>query len=209
MKKILDINKWDRKDHFNFFKSFEDPFFGITVEIDCTLAYRYCKDNNVSFFLYYLYKSLVAVNKIEPFRYRISQDEILIYDVVNASPTINRQNGTFGFGYIDYRRKFLDFEKGAKIEIERIRNSTGLEPAVSGENVIHYSSLPWMSFTSVSHARSFSFPDSCPKITFGKMTNKANKKFMSVSIHVHHGLMDGYHVGLFVDEFQRNMNEEF
>jgi chloramphenicol O-acetyltransferase type A len=29
---------------------------------------------------------------------------------------------------------------------------------------------------------------------------------MSMSIHVHHGLMDGYHVGQFVDCFQELMN---
>jgi len=206
MHKILDINKWDRKDQFNFFKNFEEPFFGVTVEIECTKAYRYCKENNISFFLYYLYNSLVDANRIESFRYRIFNHDVLLYDKVNASPTINRENGTFGFGYIDYEENFSDFEDRAKIEIERIRNSKGLTPAVSGENVIHYSSLPWINFTSLSHARSFSFPDSSPKLTFGKMINKKNKKFMPISIHVHHALMDGFHVGQFIDEYQKIMN---
>jgi chloramphenicol O-acetyltransferase type A len=34
---------------------------------------------------------------------------------------------------------------------------------------------------------------------------------MPVSIHVHHALMDGYHVGQFIDQFQKRMldgNEE-
>jgi chloramphenicol O-acetyltransferase type A len=39
------------------------------------------------------------------------------------------------------------------------------------------------------------------------MTEQNGVKTMPVSIHVHHGLMDGYHVGLFVDEFQRLMNQ--
>jgi chloramphenicol O-acetyltransferase type A len=29
-----------------------------------------------------------------------------------------------------------------------------------------------------------------------------------MSIHVHHGLMDGYHVGLFVNAFQDLMNQD-
>jgi chloramphenicol O-acetyltransferase type A len=74
-------------------------------------------------------------------------------------------------------------------------------PAISGENLIHYSAIPWLDFTSISHARSFSFPDSCPKISFGKMTEIDGQKSMSVSIHVHHALVDGYHVGLYVDRF--------
>jgi chloramphenicol O-acetyltransferase type A len=81
-------------------------------------------------------------------------------------------------------------------------------PAVSGENVIHYSSIPWLNFTSLSHARAFSFKDSIPKISFGKMTEENGQRRMSMSIHVHHGLMDGYHVGEYVNLFQKLLNEE-
>ncbi|HAI84531.1 MAG TPA: chloramphenicol acetyltransferase, partial [Chitinophagaceae bacterium] len=56
-------------------------------------------------------------------------------------------------------------------------------------------------FTSLSHARSFSFADSCPKISFGKMTVNQDKRTMPVSVHVHHALMDGYHVAQFIDLF--------
>jgi chloramphenicol O-acetyltransferase type A len=33
------------------------------------------------------------------------------------------------------------------------------------------------------------------------------KRTMSMSIHVHHGLMDGFDVGLFLDCFQGLMNQ--
>lgn len=208
MKKLLDIKNWERKEHFNFFRKFEEPFWGMTTEIDCTTAYDFCKKNERSFFLYYLHKSLFAANLIEPFRYRISGEQVYIYETVNASPTINRDDGTFGFAYMDYKKDFFEFSEIAKKEIERIKSTSGLVPAVSGENVIHFSSLPWLKFTAISHARSFSFPDSCPKITFGKMTENAGKKLMPVSVHVHHALIDGFHVGQFIDEYQKLMNEK-
>lgn len=204
----LDLKTWSRKDHYNFYKNFEEPFFGITVRIDCTQAYKLSREKYHSFFLYYLHKSLIAVNKLEPFRYRISGDEVLVYDQVNASPTINRADGTFGFSYINYSSDFEIFAKGAREEIERVRSVPGLDPATSGENVIHYSAMPWLDFTSVSHARSFTFPDSCPKIAFGKMTESSGKKSFPVSIHAHHALMDGFHVGQFVDLFQELMNSK-
>lgn len=207
MNRELDINSWERKEHFYFFKSFDEPFFGVTVELDCTNAYQYCKDNGLSFFLYYLHKSVKAANNIEPFKYRIIDDKVMIFDTVNPAATINRENGTFGFAYMDYFEEYSQFEMNAKKEIERIRNSSGLIPAVSGENVIHYSSIPWIKFTSLSHARSFTFKDSSPKISFGKMTETDGKKIMPVSIHVHHALMDAYHIGIYIDEFQKLMNE--
>ncbi|MDC9721661.1 MAG: chloramphenicol acetyltransferase [Urechidicola sp.] len=206
MHTILDIDNWNRKDHFNFFKQLEEPFFGVCVTIDCTTAFKKSKVEGQSFFLSYLHKTLVAVNSVECFRYRISGDDIFVYDQIDASPTIGRPDGTFGFSYMKYHKDFKKFEIVAKKEIERVSNSTGLEVAVSGENVVHFSSLPWLDFTSFSHARSFTFPDSAPKISFGKMTENNGKKSFSVSIHVHHGLVDGFHVGQFVEKFQELMN---
>ena len=208
MKEKIDINTWIRKDHFKFFSAFEEPFFGVTVEVDCTATYEEAKEHNVSFFLLYLHKSLVAANQIEPFRYRIIDGEVWKYDRVNAAATINRPNGTFGFGYMDFYHDFEDFRTAANEEIEKVQASTGLIPSSSGENVIHYSALPWLNFTSLSHARNFSYQDSCPKISFGKIREENGRKIMSVSIHVNHALMDGYHVAQFVDAYQGLLNKK-
>lgn len=203
---LLDLERWPRREHFNFFRQFEEPFFGVTVQADCTKAYTRAKELNVSFFLYYLHKSLAAANQTEPFRYRILNDQVIVYQTVNASPTINRPDGTFAFAYVDYHESFDQFYNEAKKVIDAVQQSKGLVPALSEENIIHYSSVPWLNFTSLSHARSFSHKDSIPKISFGKMTEENGKRSMPVSIHVHHALMDGYHVGKFVELFQQLMD---
>lgn len=205
MKQKLGLQQWSRRDHFNFFSRFEEPYFGLCTEIDCTRAYDAAKAQGVSFFLYYLHRSLKAANQVAPFRYRIAEGEVWEYDAVHASPTINRPDGTFGFAYMDYHEDFTAFQASAQQEIEKVQQSAGLIPAVSGENVIHYSSIPWVKFTALSHARSFSFKDSIPKISFGKMTETAGQRSMPVSIHVHHALMDGYHVGQYLECFQELM----
>lgn len=207
MKQLITLDDWKRKDHFQFFSKFEEPFFGVTINIDCTLAYQQAKEKGNSFFLYYLYRSLKAANEIENFRYRIIDKEVYLFDQINASATINRPDETFGFSYMDYDKNEELFYQNAKEEIVRVQQSKGLIPAGSGENVIHFSAVPWLDFTSLSHARSFTFPDSCPKISFGKVTENNGKKLMSVSIHAHHGLMDGFHIGLFAEQFQELMNE--
>lgn len=208
MKTLLDIDNWSRKEHFHFFKQFEEPFFGVTVEIDCTQAYQKAKGLESSFFLYYLHKTLVAVNTITPFKYRISGDEIFVYDQIDVSATISREDHSFGFSLIQYAPDFAVFVQNAQKEIARIQTTTGLfTRTFEGDNLIHFSAVPWLKFTSLSHARSFTFPDSCPKISFGKMSlDAAGKRTMPLSVHVHHGLMDGFHVGLFVDCFQELMN---
>ena len=206
MKQKLNLDTWNRKEHFLFFKQMEEPFFGITTTIDCTNAYDKAKELNISFFTYYLHKTLVAVNAIENFRYRIIEDEIYIFDTIDASATILREDKTFGFSLIEYSNNINDFAEITKKEVARIQTTTGLFTRDFQENLIHFSALPWLNFTSFSHARSFTFPDSCPKISFGKMMNENGKKTMSMSVHIHHGLMDGYHVGQFVNYFQELMN---
>jgi len=210
LKTLLDIENWPRKEHFHFFRQFEEPFFGATVEIDCTKAYANAKTLKASFFSYYLHKTLVAVNTIEPFRYRISDDQIYICDQINASATIGRKDGTFGFSLIEYDSDFAVFKGITATEIDRIQTTTGLfTRTFDDDNVIHFSAIPWLDFTSLSHARSYTFPDSCPKISFGKMKIADNgKRSMPMSVHVHHGLMDGFHLGQFVDCFQELMNQQ-
>lgn len=205
MKSYLDIDNWPRKDHFFFFKRFDEPFFGVTTEIDCTEGYKAAKKLGVSFFLYYLHKALVAANKIDEFGLRIEGDQVARYQVVNASPTISRPNGTFGFSYIPYKENFEEFYSLGMKEVERVRQETTLIPATDNENVIHFSALPWVRFTSLSHARHYNMSDSIPKISFGKITG-TDQRTMPVSIHVNHALMDGYHVGKFVELFQNLMS---
>lgn len=206
MKQKLNLDIWNRKEHFLFFKQMEEPFFGITTTIDCTNAYDKAKELNISFFTYYLHKTLVAANAIENFRYRIIENEIYIFDTIDASATILREDKTFGFSLIEYSNNINVFAEITKKEVARIQTTTELFTRDFQENLIHFSALPWLNFTSFSHARSFTFPDSCPKISFGKMIIENGKKTMSMSVHVHHGLMDGYHVGQFVNYFQELMN---
>jgi len=209
LKTLLNLDKWPRAAHFHFFRQFEEPFFGATVEIDCTSAYENSKKLGSSFFIYYLHKTLIAVNSIESFRYRISDDKIYIKDRIDASATIGRPDGTFGFSLIEYDRSFDVFNATALAEIERLQTTTGIfTRTFEDDNVIHVSAIPWLNFTSLSHARSYTVPDSCPKISFGKMmVSETGTRTMSMSVHVHHGLMDGMHLGQFVDCFQEIMNQ--
>ncbi|MBE8727506.1 chloramphenicol acetyltransferase [Flavobacterium hungaricum] len=210
MKTLLDLENWNRKEHFEHFSRMDEPFFGATVEIDCTKAYEKAKELKVSFFIYYLHQTLTAVNAIENFRYRISEGKIYSNDRIDASATIGREDGTFGFSLIEYNPDLKVFEKIALAEIERIQNTKGLfTRSFDDDNLIHFSAIPWLNFTSLSHARSFTFPDSCPKVSFGKMiTSETGKRTIAMSVHVHHGLMDGLHLGQFVDYFQELMNKK-
>ena len=207
MRKKVDLDSWSRKEHFEFFSKFTEPFHGITAELDLTIAYQQSKLKSQSFFLYYLYRAIKAMNEIENFRLRIDNSELYLYDEVHISTTVLRDDNTFGFSYIDFQEDEELFLKGANQAVEKVKSSSGLDLTGAKLNEVHCSALPWVNFTSLSHARNFDYPDSCPKISFAKLMDVDGKKTMAISLHVHHALLDGYHVGLFMERFQELLNQ--
>lgn len=208
MKKVIDFENWNRKEHFQYFNEFDEPFFGIVSEVDCSIAYEKSKKENIPFFHNYLHKSLKAVNLIEEFRLRIEDNNIVCFDKINASATLNNKDNLYSMSFIEYHKNLTEFSKAVKIEKLRIKNLKGLGVTSDTMRIdtIHYSSVPWFKFTGLTHARNFKYKDSVPKITFGKFDKIGNRKILNIAINGHHGLMDGYHVGEYLKTFQELLN---
>ncbi len=208
MKKIIDYNTWERKEHFEWFKNFDEPFWGIVSEVDCSKAYDSSKKEDIPFYHNYLHKSLKAVNLLEDFKLRIENDQIVCYDKVHASATLNNKDGLYAMSFIEYHEDLEEFSKNIKKEADRVARITGLgvNSDTARKDTIHYSSVPWYKITGLTHARNYKFEDSVPKITFGKFEQVGNKKIMSISINGHHGLIDGSHAGKYLNLFQELLN---
>jgi chloramphenicol O-acetyltransferase type A len=207
--KIINLKTWNRSEHFAFFNSFPDPFFGVTIEVDISKAYQYCKANNIPFHLFNHFQSIRAVNQSEAFRYRVVDGDVVEFDTIHVTTTIGRDDHSFSFAFIPYSSDFKMFTEYSLAEIERVKSATGLglNAETARKDVIHYSTVPWLSFTSVSHPANPGNGDSVPKITFGKFRRTEGKLLMPVSVHAHHGLMDGYHVGVHLTTFEEMLNE--
>lgn len=210
MKHVINIDTWKRKEHYSFFKDFQEPFFGLTTNVDCTKAYKYAKDNNLSFFLYYMYKSLAAANAVEEFRYRIEENNVVCYDRIHGSTTAMNADEMFAFAFLNYTDEFEDYYNSAQQEIATIKTITGMNMNENNgrQDVIHYSTIPWISFTSLTNERDLARPDSIPKMTFGKYFKEGNRLLLPQSIQVHHALTDGFHVGKYFEIFQQLLNED-
>ena len=102
MKQTIDITHWNRREHFEFFSRFDDPFFGITTLVNFTKAYEHIKAHRRPFFLSSVHFLLKCVNETEAFRLRTEDGKLVQYDTIHVSPTIGREDGTFGFGFFEY-----------------------------------------------------------------------------------------------------------
>ncbi|MDJ0365894.1 chloramphenicol acetyltransferase [Hymenobacter sp. H14-R3] len=208
MRTLLDQATWPRREHFAFFTAFEEPFFGLVADVDVTIARAEARRLGVSFFLYYLYQAVAAANSVPEFRHRIEQGQVYCYDQVHASATIGRPDHTFGFSFLEYQPTLPEFLATAQPEIAAVQQAGGLclSERTGRPDVLHCSAIPWVRFTGLTHARSFTHPDSTPKISFGQAYDHGPGQRMAVSVNVHHALADGYHVGQFLAAFQQRLD---
>lgn len=148
---------------------------------------------------------MVAVNQVKEFRYRIEQNEVFEYEQISGSITVLRKNETFGFAYFDYYQNFEIFKTKTKaaVNLEKMENGLRLKPGVN--NLIHYSVLPDINFSSMQHAQMMTATDSVPKIVFGKLKCLNGQILLPVSVHLHHALCDGLHVSNFLNIYNREM----
>ncbi len=204
--KVIDINSWNRKQHYNHFKGLLDPYFAVTLPFNVSKAYQFSKDENVSFFSKYLHDCMKAINAVQPFKLRVINDDVVEYDVIHASATLMREDRTFGFSWINFHNDVNVFMNNLTLEKERIKKSTDLYPPINGLDCIHCSAMPWLHFTG--HKEPISTPfDSVPKIAFSKTKKTPDGLIMNVSVSVNHALADGYDVGLFSENFQKFLNK--
>ncbi|TNJ41709.1 chloramphenicol acetyltransferase [Tamlana fucoidanivorans] len=204
--KLIDLNTWNRKALYHHFSTFKDPYFGITAQVNVSRAYLFSKKNKISFFARYLHDCMKAINTIDNLKLRIQDGQVVMFDVINASATISRKDNTFGFSFIDYDESFSKFKKNFESEKKRIHQSDELFPSNNGLDCIHCSALPWINFTG--HKEPVSGKqESIPKLSFGKVVKNDHDMMMRVGIQVNHALVDGYHVGLFFEKFQENLDK--
>ena len=207
MAKYLDLKKWIRKDVFEFFLAFDKPYFNICTNLDITSLLTALGDRKVSVSLAYHYFALRAANEIEPFRYRLKDGQVIVYDVIHGGTTVLLPNEIFTLAYFEYEPSFKKFMAGAEVAMKQAVSGDGAFRPNPRDDMIHFTTLPWVSFTSFSHARNWGREDSVPKIAFGKFTKVNERTLLPFSVEVHHALMDGLHVGRYVARLEEALRD--
>jgi chloramphenicol O-acetyltransferase type A len=208
MAKDLDLANWARRDVFEFFRGFDKPYFNICTRLDVTdlLAFLRLRAN-VSVSLAYHYFALRVANEIEPFRYRLREGRVIVHDVIHGGTTVLLPNDSFTMAYFDYEEDFEKFVAEAKRAVEDARSDGRFAVRLNDDARIHFTTLPWFSFTSFSHARNWGREDSVPKIAFGKFTQENGRILLPFSVEVHHALMDGLHVGRYLERLEEMLRK--
>ena len=205
----LDLASWPRRDAFDYFRHFDKPFFNVCTRLDVTNLRQAVLDlRRGGLALAYHFIALRLCNEIESFRYRIEGERVRVYASVDGSTTVLREDGSFGFADFDHQPDFAAFAAQAAAAIAASRAGRApFEPKPDDQARIHFTTLPWLHFTSFSHARNWGREDSVPKLAFGRIDSDSARAWMPLSVEVHHALMDGLHVGQFVQGFEAALQD--
>ena len=206
MYKEFDLQNWSRFDTYKHFSAFDLPFFNLCSNVDITPVYQKCKLGNHSISLALHYCCLQAVNAVDEFKLRILDGRIVQYDEVHAGAIVLLPDNTIRFCLYEHAADFATFEAKAIKVRQQIVETQQTDPRSQEQDVIHFSVLPWVSFTSISHPRRLDKTESIPKITLGKFFKSEGRIMLPISIEVNHSLMDGYHLGLFNEHLEKAIN---
>lgn len=205
----LDLDSWPRRAAYDFFRGFDVPCFNICTRIDVTRlkqAVRECGVGSLS--LAYHFIAIRLANDIAPFRYRLEGDRVRVHAQVHGSTTVLREDDTFGFATLQHHDSFAVFAaKSAAVIAQARQPGAPFDPQETGTATVHMTTLPWMHFSSYSNARQWGPNDSIPKIAFGRIDADGDRLWMPLSVEVHHALMDGLHVGRFIEGFEAALRE--
>lgn len=201
--KYINFNTWKRKEHYKFFSFADNPQFNICTNLDVTHFLSFVKNNNISFYYSMIYSSTHVMNEIEDFRYKIRDKKIILHDYLQPSFTdISTGDNLFKIVSIDIEDDIIDFSNAARKKSAN-QNKYFAQKSPDEDKFIYFSCIPWISFTSISHPIVINKYDSIPKISWGKYFKQDNKMLLPYSIQVNHMLLDGIHVGNYIQSLQK------
>lgn len=204
--KYLDKENWERKQHFKLFHSMDIPHINICTNVDITSLLKVVKEKNLSFYHSMIYLVCRTANQIKEFRYRIRGEQIVEHEIVHPSFTYlrNKYDENFNFCIVDFKNNFIEFDKSIREKISSTKE-INLKDEEGKDDMLFISSLPWITFTSISNPVNLSKDDSIPRFVWGKYFLEGNEIKLPFSIQVNHALMDGFHVGKFLFTLESNI----
>ena len=196
-----------RRDRFDLFDSMESPAVNLCFRMDLPDFRPWCKEQDLAPFHVLLCAVLRSILKIENFRYRVYEGEVIRIERLHPSFTVVNQHCDLNFAQFDWSddvRTFVANGQAAREEagtmLELNRKYASMSPREAKDQVF-VTCMPWLDFTSIQHPMaSLASPD-IPSLAWGKFRDGPDGGLqLPFSVQAHHGFVDGYHIHLLAQQ---------
>lgn len=195
--KIIPFETWPRRELYQFYRAFFCPLYSVSLEADVTRARAFCREQDLSFFVFCLYVFLRGCNKVDNFRLRERDEQIVDLEVVNViTPVmITPDSDQFTMVHIPYQESLAAFHQTAKDGIANAKG--GILPTDTHLNVACLNFEPWFSFTGLTGGISTPHQDTTLGY-WGKYRERDGRLILPYALHCNHAFIDGQHIGQYV-----------
>jgi len=191
-----------RRDRFDFFDRMESPAVNLCFTLDVPDFRPWCKAHDLAPFHVMLCAVLRAVLKVENFRYRIVDGEVIRIDRLVPSFTVMNQHGDLNFAQFDWSDDVREFVARGQAAREEASSMTALNVKYrtmsprDAKDQVFVTCMPWLDFTSIQHPMaSLATPD-IPSLAWGRFRDGPGGLQLPFSVQAHHGFVDGWHIHL-------------
>ena len=203
----IDLKTWERTEYFAFYKDLDFPYINIGARIDVTNMLDFARTESLSPYLTLIHTAHETARSNVNFRYRIIDGEpVLLADMGLTYTHMPKDSETFINVIVDHVADLHTFHQAAAAQAQAQRDDLGLTTLAGRPTLIGYSAIPWIDYTHFVRTISRSGIDSNPKMSWGKYSPKGDRTLVTFSVQVHHGLMDGIHLGRFYESLQDRLD---
>lgn len=211
MRQEIDIEKSDRKDHFEYYSKIATPHYCVAFNVDITNLLQFTRKNHISFYYSLIYLCTEAINSIDEFL--LETEDNKVYSISRRVPCFtDLKKGATGFHMVSLACEGDIVEFATKARKESENNPLSVS-ALGGlrESQIIYSCIPWADITMCSNERDYTDPmlkdDTAPILVWGKYTERDGRYIINMTLDVNHRFIDGYFVGQFVQKLEALIEE--
>ena len=194
--KIIDMDNYYRKDIFRHFSQDCKCSFAVTARVDVTDLKAFSKHTDTSFYLNFLYVLSRTLNSREDYRFYwdYPTHQMRLYDKINPTQYVfHDDTQTITVVYSEYFADYKTFYSAAKADLEKAKATRdyGLDEA-NHPNWFDASSLPWLSFDSMTVELPDGYLYFNPIVNWGKFREENGRLMMPVAIRLNHASADGF-----------------
>ena len=208
--KIIDRETYYRKGVYRHFTEDCKCSTSMTARIDVTELVKYSKATGTKFYINFLYLLTKVINSRDDYRmqYLWQTDELICYDVVNPIQYVfHEDTETITVVYSEYFDDYKTFYNAAKADLEKGKATReyGLDDAAH-PNWFDASSLPWLSFDSMTVELPDGYLYFNPIVNWGKFREENGRLMMPVAIRLNHASADGFLAALFYKNLEKEIS---